>query len=343
VKRLQRFKKQFLFIYSKILFFVLLVMLVILYPQINNAKQIGDINQMVSLINSYRERNGMEKLNVNNKLVESSDKKNLEIITSGKFEHTDPINLYPLNLGYNSLLLSELLSEGFPNEESIFNHWRTSPEHEMLLLDPRFCEVGYAMQTQSKQGKDLYIATLYLGTPIGGCVDSSSSSNTSSSTNSGIINTTQSIKITSQVSQVKSVNSSIISVSEQSRTSESSISKVSNTNDQKTTSTIENISQVKDVEVSTSNKVELTTDYFSSSTSSNINEPLSMSETSFISFTDLFSTQSMSSTPDEKSIQSNDSYAKTIPLVVLMSTIGLSLMQIHKVILFKVLDKFPVR
>ena len=324
------------FKYLSKIFLVSFLILTVLFSfrNIVIANPVSDVSKMQSLINKYRDSHGLGNLRLNNKLAAAANDKSNSQILIGTIEHSDPINLYTIKFGYDGSLVSELLSEGYPNESSIFSHWKNSASHNELLLDPRFCEFGYTLVSNSKQGKDLYIATLYLGAPTGGCLTSSQSSLSISSI-TGTVTAESSVTTSKQSSQPINIittstpNNTIISTVNTTTEYEAMEDKlISSSNNTSVASVTIQTSQSRNV---SSNNTSLV------SISKSLETGITSENSTTISQIEIVTEGDISKTTEHK----NNLYGIG-QIVLFISIIGLSLVQVHKIILSTFIDKFFV-
>ncbi len=102
--------------------------------------------QIYSLINQYRQANGLSPLSANSLLEKSASMKNQQMVSTGQFAHD--ISGYPnyagliRSVGYSYTTAGENLAEGFSTPSSTFQAWKASPGHNANLLKAGYKDMG---------------------------------------------------------------------------------------------------------------------------------------------------------------------------------------------------------
>lgn len=109
--------------------------------------QVVPPNDLTTLLNDYRAENGLGRLPVNPKLVETAQKKADELCTSGKWSHERPDGRAFETITEGILTyyrFGENLGMGFDTNEQVMQAWKDSPTHNKNMLEDYWLEVGIA-------------------------------------------------------------------------------------------------------------------------------------------------------------------------------------------------------
>ena len=126
-----------------------------------------DTKELVRLINRYRESQGVEPLERNRRLEQSSANKAKEMVSARYFGHSGPAgNPFYVNIrkaGYKYSRVGEILARGCESEKCLFDLWVESREHRQIILDPVFQEIGCS--DRAANATDRYFAVCHFGRP----------------------------------------------------------------------------------------------------------------------------------------------------------------------------------
>jgi uncharacterized protein YkwD len=95
-------------------------------------------------INAYRASKGLSKLVYNEGLFKSASTRASSIRwDKAPWSHLGWVRIMREYYG-SYVVAGENLAKDFWDEADVVNAWKASPTHDKVLLDPRFCEYGYA-------------------------------------------------------------------------------------------------------------------------------------------------------------------------------------------------------
>ena len=126
---------------------------------------------MVELINEYREKHGLERLQISITLSRAADWMTNDMATNDIFGHTDSLGRDPGkrigSFGYsNRYYRGENLAAGYGDAKATFKQWQDSPPHNAAMLHPKFKVIGISRyKYESSQYK------WYWASDFGGYVD----------------------------------------------------------------------------------------------------------------------------------------------------------------------------
>lgn len=107
--------------------------------------------------NTYRQSKGLKALHVNYFLESSANAKAVDMVQNNYFAHVSPDGRsyadFVQSAGYNYKVISENLAIGYLSTETVFTAWRNSTEHNSVLLNPIFTDMGSAVICGAHIGK----------------------------------------------------------------------------------------------------------------------------------------------------------------------------------------------
>ncbi len=104
---------------------------------------------VLSLINNYRQANGLGSLSLNGELNAAADWMSNDMAAKDYFSHTDSLGRDPFQrmadfgYGYNTWK-GENLVAGVDAAQAAFDLWKGSPGHDANMLNPNFNVIGIA-------------------------------------------------------------------------------------------------------------------------------------------------------------------------------------------------------
>jgi uncharacterized protein YkwD len=116
---------------------------------------------MINLINSYREKNGLNKLEYSNLLTKAALGHSTDMANKDYFEH-DSLNGASFSdriaaTGYNSnTSLGENIAAGMQKATDTFRAWQKSPKHNEIMLAKDFKAIGVGRAYNAKSSFDWY-------------------------------------------------------------------------------------------------------------------------------------------------------------------------------------------
>jgi len=157
-----------LFLYGAALILVKIgiISFFLIWPNFNSFSAITQ-QQLLSLINEARAKNGLSQVALNSQLTEAASFKLEDMFAGGYFEHTSPTGVTPWfwfkKAGYNYEYAGENLAINFSQTEDVFNAWMQSPAHRENILNANFKEIGLAVKSSKMQNQDTTLAVLVFG------------------------------------------------------------------------------------------------------------------------------------------------------------------------------------
>jgi uncharacterized protein YkwD len=132
--------------------------------------QASEINaeNVIKLVNEAREKEGLQKLTVSEKLNEVATAKVNDMVANKYFAHTSPKGLNPWHwfelVGYDYKYAGENLAINFITAEAQQAAWMKSPTHKKNILNVNYSEIGVAVAAGEVNGTMGIIAVQEFGT-----------------------------------------------------------------------------------------------------------------------------------------------------------------------------------
>jgi hypothetical protein len=156
--------------------FILAVILVVIkflifswflyYPQITEFAVVTS-SELIEMANNERVANGLEPLNINDKLIQAAQNKAQDMIENSYFAHTSPLGTSPWywfdKAGYNYIAAGENLAKDFTDSKYLHKAWMKSPSHRDNILNEKYQEIGIAVIEGKINGKDTVVAVQLFG------------------------------------------------------------------------------------------------------------------------------------------------------------------------------------
>lgn len=126
------------------------------------------INEVLRIINGYREEGGLEPLKLNEDLTIIACARAEEVAWSGNHNHTRP-NLQSgftlmQNNGFPKGLAGENIGWGFSDARSVCEAWKNSETHYENIMNPEFTEIGIGVAADPDPSKKLcWLQYFYAG------------------------------------------------------------------------------------------------------------------------------------------------------------------------------------
>lgn len=105
----------------------------------------GYIRHLGELINTYRQRNGLQPLAFAENLAELADEHSVDMAAQRKLSHD---GFQSRARRTSSRVCVENVGWNYPTAETQFDGWRRSPTHDRNLLDPKVSRMGLAVTTR---------------------------------------------------------------------------------------------------------------------------------------------------------------------------------------------------
>ena len=119
----------------------------------------SEINEVLRIINGYREEGGLEPLKLNEELTIISCARAEEIAWSGNHTHTRP-NLSSWSSimrdnGFSEGTAGENIGWGYADARSVCEAWKASKTHYENIMNPEFTEIGIGVAPDADAQKNL--------------------------------------------------------------------------------------------------------------------------------------------------------------------------------------------
>jgi uncharacterized protein YkwD len=136
----------------------------------SNTHESFDPENLYLLINAYRKQNKLSPLRTRLQLEVSASEKIIDMLEQNYFNHEDEDNIQSWYLfrkaGYQFEKAGENLAFGLDTPWQVFSGWVESETHKEKLLDPKFQDMGIAIDcaTFATASDGSCIVVLHLGT-----------------------------------------------------------------------------------------------------------------------------------------------------------------------------------
>ncbi|MEM2980342.1 MAG: CAP domain-containing protein [Thermoproteota archaeon] len=156
-------EKRILILSITLLFFPLLISIISCKADLQSEK-----SAFLTLINQYRQQNGVSPLAVSNALTTAAQLHSEDMATNNYFSHTsldgrtfvDRIR----QAGYTyDTWLGENIAAGYSTAQSVFNAWKNSPGHNANMLNPNFKVIGIGLAYSASSTYKWYWTTDFGG------------------------------------------------------------------------------------------------------------------------------------------------------------------------------------
>lgn len=112
----------------------------------NRKKYKSEINEVLEIINSYREEEGLEPLVLDDKLTTVACARAEELAWSGRHSHYRPNNKFFSSIlkdaGITKGNAGENIGWGYPDAASVCEAWKNSQTHYENIMNPEFTRIG---------------------------------------------------------------------------------------------------------------------------------------------------------------------------------------------------------
>ena len=124
--------------------------------------------------NDARIKAGLKPLSPNATLDSVAEVKAHDILSKHYFAHVSPAGIGPAELveeaGYRYILVGENLALGnFKDDQTLVQAWMDSPGHRENILNPRFSEIGIAVEEGWYEGNIVLVAVQTFALPRAAC------------------------------------------------------------------------------------------------------------------------------------------------------------------------------
>lgn len=132
----------------------------------NREKHSGMIDEILSIINSYRAEDGIEPLVLDEKLTEIACARAEEIAWSGRHSHVRPNGKYFQTLikeaGIETGFVGENIGWGYKTALAVCEAWKASETHYENLMNPDFKKTGIGVAADPDPDGNLCWANLFI-------------------------------------------------------------------------------------------------------------------------------------------------------------------------------------
>lgn len=161
-------KALLLYVLTAIVLKLCFVYFEVYFPQSDLFANLAN-NDVISLINKERAKNGLPVLVLADKLNQVAGYKADDMLQNQYFAHTSPDGITPWSwfkkANYDFSIAGENLAIHFSDSQNLISAWMQSPSHRDNILNPDFSEVGLAVRSGQLNGGDTNICVLELGAP----------------------------------------------------------------------------------------------------------------------------------------------------------------------------------
>lgn len=124
----------------------------------NRDKYDDFIDEILSIINSYRAEKGVAPLELDGKLTEIAGVRAEEVAWSGKHEHFRPNNRYFSSIfkegGIDDGNVGENIGWGYATPEAVCQAWKESETHYENLMNPEYTKIGIGVAQDADPSKN---------------------------------------------------------------------------------------------------------------------------------------------------------------------------------------------
>ncbi len=122
---------------------------------------------LLSLVNSERQKMGLAALALNSQLSDAARRKAADMLEKNYWAHFAPDGSTPWGFiraaGYNYVYAGENLAKGFTDPESAVSAWMSSQTHRGNMLSGKYNDVGFAIVPGSLQGEETVLIVEMFG------------------------------------------------------------------------------------------------------------------------------------------------------------------------------------
>ena len=126
-----------------------------------------DSEEVVSLLNEYREKEGLAPLRSSDRLSQAALLKAKDMLEKDYWAHHSPSGTSPWKFitgeGYAYSIAGENLARGFEDIYKMKEALLDSPSHKQNIVDPKFEDIGVAVINGNIEGKDVTLVVQMFG------------------------------------------------------------------------------------------------------------------------------------------------------------------------------------
>ncbi len=132
----------------------------------NKKKYKSEINEVLEIINGYREEGGLEPLVLDDKLTTIACARAEEIAWSGRHSHYRPNNKFFSSIlkdaGITKGSAGENIGWGYPEAPLVCEAWKNSETHYENIMNPEFTRIGIGVAADPDPNGKLCWAQLFI-------------------------------------------------------------------------------------------------------------------------------------------------------------------------------------
>ncbi len=132
----------------------------------NKQKYASEINEILRIINSYREDGGLEPLILDGKLTTIACARAEEIAWSGRHSHYRPNNKFFSSIlndaGIAKGSAGENIGWGYSDVSAVCEAWKNSETHYANIMNPEFTRIGIGVAADPDPEKNLCWSQLFI-------------------------------------------------------------------------------------------------------------------------------------------------------------------------------------
>ncbi len=132
----------------------------------NKKKYSSEIEEVLDIINSYREEGGLEPLVLDNKLTTIACARAEEIAWSGKHSHYRPNSKFFSSIlkdaGITKGSAGENIGWGYPKASAVCEAWKNSKTHYENIMNPEFTRIGIGVAADPDPNGKLCWSQLFI-------------------------------------------------------------------------------------------------------------------------------------------------------------------------------------
>lgn len=137
------------------------------YPQVLGISTDITSEQLLTLLNSERQKDNLETLNLNPELSAAAMNKANDMFSKNYWAHNAPDGKTPWSFikdsGYVYVYAGENLARGFTTSSDVTKAWLASPSHRENMLSSNYSDVGFAVVLGKLDGEDTVIVVEEFG------------------------------------------------------------------------------------------------------------------------------------------------------------------------------------
>lgn len=118
-------------------------------------------NQVISLVNNIRAKNGLRTLKANWELSRVARYKSQDMHDKRYFSHTSPTYGSPFKMmssfGISYRTAGENIAKGYTTPQAVVNGWMNSPGHRANILNASFTQIGVGYVSDGKYWTQMFI------------------------------------------------------------------------------------------------------------------------------------------------------------------------------------------